>query len=286
MPLDPVDMLSKGVSNGLDQFAIGLGDDLINMSTSMNADTSYNGKLLVDIATFTYNPLKDPAVLNALKESALLYLLFLLAFILVGGAYVQISRTRQTRQLLGMPVKNPISLNEFIVSVFALIVIPPVVPFLMWLTLLINYVISSIIMAKILPSILLTPDNVALYLGMAFVYALMAGSFIWRTLIIGICMGYCLVIIVLIAIPYTRRIGTGLLTYYFIMVFMQPVILAVTAVGVGIIKFIAPFNPTYQLFCYLIFGLLLLVISFIFILGPITIMKLLGSAKKSLKLVI
>ena len=66
MPLNPVDTLSQGVSNGLDQFAIGLGDDLINMSTSMNANASYDGKLLVDIATFTYNPLKDPAVLNAL----------------------------------------------------------------------------------------------------------------------------------------------------------------------------------------------------------------------------
>jgi hypothetical protein len=286
MVIGPVDLLAEGVSNGLNQFAIGLGDDLINMSTSINANTSYDGKLLVDIATFTYNPLKDPAVLNALKESALLYLLFLLAFIFVGGTYVQLSRIRPARQLLGMPVKRSTSLGEFIVAVFALIVIPPVVPFIMWLALLINYIISNIIMSKILPSILLTPDNVALYLGMAFVYAFLAGSFVWRTLVIGICMGYCLVIIVLIAMPYTRRIGTGLLTYYLIMVFMQPVILAVTVVGVGIIKFTAPFNPAYQLFCYLIFGLLLLVISLIFILGPITIMRLLGSAKKSLKLVI
>ena len=287
MGLDPVDALAEGVQKGLDSFAIGLGDDMLNMSSSMStANASQSGQLLLDVSTFTYNPLRDPTVLNALHNSALLYVIFLLAFIFIGGAWVQFSRLRPTRELLGMKLNTGTSLAGFMKTVFILIVVAPVIPFLMWLVLMFNYIICNMIMTGMLPSIMMTPENVTLYVAMCFIYMLMAMSFVWRSLIIGICMGYCLIIIIMIAIPATRRLGKGILSYYVLMVFMQPVILAITCVGVGIIKFIAPSEPLSILFSYLVLGLLLLVVSLVFILGPFTIMKLLGSAKNKIKLVL
>ena len=287
MGLDPVDALAEGVQKGLDSFAIGLGDDMLNMSSSMStANASKSGQLLLDVSTFTYNPLRDPTVLNALHNSALLYVLFLLAFIFVGGAWVQFSRLRPTRELLGMKLNTGTSLAGFMKTVFILIVVAPVIPFLMWLVLMFNYIICNMIMTGMLPSIMLTPENVTLYVAMCFIYMLMAASFVWRSLIIGLCMGYCLIIIIMIAVPATHRLGKGILSYYVMMVFMQPVILAITCVGVGIIKFIAPSEPLSILFSYLVLGLLLLVVSLVFILGPFTIMKLLGSAKNKIKLVL
>ena len=282
-----MDALAEGVQKGLDQFAIGLGDDMINMSSSMSATNStYEGKLLVDIATFTYNPFRDPTVLNALTESALLYILFLIAYVLVGGAGVQISRMRPTREFLGMSISNGTSLRSFAISVFVLIIIGPLVPFLMWLILLFNYAVSNLIMSGILPSILLTPDNVALYLSMSFIYALMAFSFVWRSIVIGISVGYCLIIVVLIAVPTTRSLGTGILIYYIVMVFMQATILALTCVGVGIVQFISSIDPTYQIFCYVCLGIFLFFVSLGFILGPFWIMRLLGATKKAVMLAI
>ena len=287
MGLNPVDALAEGVQKGLDSFAIGLGDDMLNMSSSMSTvNASKSGQLLLDVSTFTYNPLRDPTVLNALQNSALLYVLFLLAFIFVGGAWVQISRLKPTREFLGMKLNTGSSLAGFMKTVFILIVVAPVIPFLMWLVLMFNYIICNMIMTGMLPSIMLTPENVTLYVAMCFVYALMATSFVWRSLIIGLCMGYCLIIIIMIAVPSTRRLGKGLLSYYILMVFMQPVILAITCVGVGIIQFIAPFGGNNALFGYMVLGLLLLVVSLVFILGPFTIMKLLGSAKNKIKLVL
>jgi len=285
MALNPVDALAEGVDKGIGLFAVGVGDDLFNMSSQGVANASYQGKLLVDIATFTYNPLQDPTVLNSLKESALIYVIFLIMFLFVGGAWVQMSRLRTSRQFLGMDVKHTSTMKEFFGPAFLLIVCAPMIPFIMWLALVLNYVICSMIMTGILPSIIITPDNVTLYVAMGFIYALLSMSFVWRSLIIGISMGYCLVIIILIALPYTRKIGTGLFIYYIVMVFMQPVILAVTCVGVGVIQFIAPYNQSWQFFCFMVFGLLLLVVSLIFIMGPFTIMKLLGSAKNKIKLV-
>jgi len=141
MGLDPVDALAEGVQKGLDSFAIGLGDDMLNMSSSMSTtNASQSGQLLLDISTFTYNPLKDPSVINALQNSALLYVIFLLAFIFVGGAYVQISRLRPTRELLGMKLNAGSSLSDFMKTVFILIVVAPVIPLMMWLVLLFNYI--------------------------------------------------------------------------------------------------------------------------------------------------
>ena len=287
MALDPIDALAEGVQRGLDSFAIGLGDDMLNMSSSMSTvNASQSGQLLLDVSTFTYNPFKDPTVITGLQNSALLYVLFLLAFIFVGGAWVQISRLRPTRELLGMKLNTGTSLAGFMKTVFILIVVAPVIPFMMWLVLMFNYIICNMIMTEMLPSIMLTPDNVTLYVAMCFDYALMFMSFVWRSLIIGLNVRYCLIILILIALPPTRRLGTGILLYYILMVFMQPVILAITCGGVGIVQTIAPHGGNGALFCYLVLGLLLLVVSLAFILGPWTIMKLLGSAKNKIKLVI
>ena len=283
MNLNPVDALADGVSNGIDKFAIGIGNDLVNSS---NVNGTYDGKLIIDVATFTYNPFRDPAVISILKESALLYVLFGICFILVGGAYVQISRMRAHREFLGMELNSGLSLSNFYRSVFGLILLAPVVPFMMWVVLMFNSVLCKMIMSGIISSILFTPDNVALYVAMCFIYAVMSYAFIWRSLVIGITVGYCLILIILYAIPFTRNVGKGVFVYWLLMVFMQPVILAFTCVGVGIIKCISAFNINAELSGYFVLCILLVVVSLVFIFGPYTIMKVLGSAKNKLKLVL
>jgi len=289
MSLNPIDALSEGVQKGLDAFAIGIGDDMLNMSSSGGmTNNTYEGKLLVDIATFTYNPFRDPTVINTLEHSALLYVVFLLMFLLIGGAYVVLSRLKPSRELLGYKIERGFSLSEFSMLIFALVVLVPFVPFLMWCVLLLSHIISKSIMTGILPSIMPTPENVGLYVAMCSMYPLMSGAFIWRSIVIGIVVGYCFAMIVLLAIPYTRRLGVGLFLYFVIMAFMQPAILATTCIGVGIIQHIAPVQSPHewQMFCYLILTIFLFVVALIFILGPITIMKLLGSAKNKIKLVL
>lgn len=283
MSLNPVDALSEGVTSGINNFAIGLGNDMVNANST---NSTFDGKLIVNIATFTYNPFHDPAVQNALKESALLYVLFVIAFILIGGSYVQISRLRTTREFLGMKIGAGGSLSSFYKSVFGLIMYAPLVPFLMWLVLLFNYILCQLIMQGAISSLLFTPENLFMYLSICCIYAMLMGAFAFRTLVIGLCVGYCLLIIVLYIIPFTKKIGEGLLRYFVIIVFMQPVLLLLTCMGIEIIKFVAPFNPFMQKYMFIILGFMLFVVAMVFILGPITIMKLLGSAKNKLKLVL
>lgn len=285
--LNPLDALSDAVSNGIRQAGVGLGDDMFNMSSAMNnTNSTYQGQMIVDIATFTYNPFNDPAVLNSLNESLMLYLLFLLSFILIGGSQVQISRMRPTRELLGMKTRTNQSLGGYLVSVFTLIILGPMIPLSMWIILMINYVICNMIMTNVLPSVLLTPDNVTLYIMMGFIYLLNSASFVWRALVIGMCVGYCLVIFILIMVRWTRDIGITLYLYFIVMVLMQPVILAITCIGVGIIQTIAPHDPMGQTFNYLVLGGFIFIVSIGFILGPGIIMWMVRRGKQTVRMVI
>lgn len=288
MSLNPINALSDGVSKGIDMFAIGLGDDMLNMSTAGgHLNATYEGKLLVDIATFTYNPFTDATVISALGESALIYTLFLILFVFIGGTYVQISRLRPARELLGSKLKQGLTLSEYFVVIFSLIILGPLVPFVMGCVLLFGYACSQLIMVNVLPSILFTPDNIPLYLFMCFLYVFMSGTFIWRTLVIGISVGYCLIIIVLLAIPYTRKLGVQIFMYFVLMVMMQPVILAITAAGTGIVcsMSLVLMGPWYN-FCISVLSLFIMFVGFLFIFGPWTILKLLGKSKNIVKMVI
>lgn len=288
MAVNLIDALTKAVSDGINSCAVGMGDDMLNMSSAPGYinNGSYKGKVLVDIATYTYNPFKDVSVISALHESALLYVLFLILFVLIGGAYVQISRTCPARELLGAKFKQGLTLSEYLIICFALIVLGPLVPFSMYCVLIFSYATSQLTMVGILPSILFTPDNVTLYVFMCFLYMIMSGLYIWRTLVIGLSIGYCLFILILLAIPYTRKLGIQLYLYFILMALMQPIILGFTCAGVGIIQTIAPHIGMWQNFCNSILTLFLLGVGIMFIFGPWTILKLLGRSKQVVKMVI
>lgn len=259
---------------------------MLNMSSSLSTKGQYEGKLIMDVSTFTYNPLKDPTVIQALSDSTLFYVLCVIAFCFVGASYVIISQMRPARQFLGMDSGVEYPLTKYISHALILIVTPAILPMLMFTSLIFNYVICQMIMSNILPSILLSPSNTTLYVAMTFIYMLLAVAFVWRTLIIGISVACCLIIFLLTVIPYTRHIGTTLIEYYLLMVFMQPVILLTTSIGVGVIQFIVPFDQTGQMFGFMVLGLLLLTVSVLFVLGPMLSKMIFRKTKKTLRLVL
>lgn len=269
---DSIEYGKSIISKGIDQFAVGLGDNMINMSNSLNlaADSKTTTEILLfKMGTFTYNPFQDPTVRDIFSKSVGIYILCLMVFILLGGAYLQISRAGAYRnRLVGQQVENHMTLSEFAITVFGLNVVIPVVPLLMWLVLLANYVFSSMLMSGIIESAVPTPDNTVLYLGLALVSLLLAFVFVYRTLIIGIGVAFCLVIALFVGIPLTRRLGCYMFLYFAIMAFLQPIILGFTLVGIGIIDFLLWFNVSSVLFGYLTLGILLFLLSVLIILLP------------------
>lgn len=259
---------------------------MLNMSSAMSNTGAQKGQLLADIATFTYNPLRDPTVVQSLQDSTLLYILAVISFIFVGGSYVIFSKFKTARPLLGMDTGGGYTLSKWLTHLLSLIAIPPVLPIIMLSTLVFNYIICNMVMTGILPSILLTPDNTTLYVAMSFIYLLLAIAFVWRALIIGLSVACCLIIFLMVIMPITRDIGITLVYYFIFMVFMQPVILLITSIGVGIIKYIVPYDHTGQMFGYMVLGLLLFVVAFVFIIGPVITRMIFRKAVNKFRLVI
>ncbi|MBN1133829.1 MAG: hypothetical protein JXA38_02705 [Methanosarcinaceae archaeon] len=261
----------------MDSFAIGLGDDMFNMTSTISPAVvnTDGGKtdLIMSIATFPYNPFKDQSVLDGALASLGIYFLLVFGFILLGGAYVVLSRAAPTRRMLGQSQNNPMSLSKFGISCMTLICLPAFVGLAMWIPLVLNYILCSLFVSSIIDSLAPSPENIIMYVGMALIYLMMAAAFVWRMLVLGIAVKFAFIIFFLMVVPITRRLGTIIFGYYFLMVFMQLVIVALTVAGVGIIKTITVGLPG-DIAYYLVLGLFLLVVAIIMILGPVTIMKL------------
>lgn len=283
-----VEMLAYGVRKGIDYAMLSIGDNLFNMSMQtpgVTNDHSVNGMIL-SASTFTYNPFRDPGVISRLSDSVFIYILLALAFCFVYGSYVSISRFKTTRTFLGEEKTDTNDLGKFLKNAALLICLPPVLPICIFFVLIFNKVICSTIMFEAIEGLIPVMNNTTLYVAMAGIYALLTVSFIWRTLIIGMTVSFSFIVAFLAIAPYTRRVGIMIIQYFLLMVFMQPVILMLTACGVAIIQFIVPMGATNtQMVCYMVMGVLLLVVAIVFVIPFPLLRRLGGNGKRMIKLV-
>ncbi|MBN1134778.1 MAG: hypothetical protein JXA38_07730 [Methanosarcinaceae archaeon] len=268
------DQGAQMVTDGIRNFAIGTGDDMYNVTGELtNTTVPGTNNLIMNVATAQYNPFHDQGVIDGALVSLGIYALLVLAFILIGGSYVLLSNATSTRRMIGQAPENRMSVSQFGIYCAILFVIPVFVGLAMWAPLIINYILSTLFMSSVVDSLAPSPDNIVMYLGMALVYMLIAFAFIWRTIVIGLSVKFAFIIFFLIVAPMTRRFGIMLFIYYLLMVFMQMIIVALTVSGISIIQYITVGLPSDILY-YLVLGIFLLIVSFIMILGPVTIMRL------------
>jgi hypothetical protein len=134
----------------------------------------------------------------------------------------------------------------------------------------ISHILTSLIMVDVLDSITPATDNVILYLMMGITYFVMCTFFAWRTIVIGICYGCALVIGCLYALKSTRFIAKRIIGYFIALVFMQPVIVLITAAGVIVIEGLGDTGliPAPSLmFYYVVLMTMLVVVGCIFTIG-------------------
>jgi hypothetical protein len=103
--------------------------------------------------------------------------------------------------------------------------------------LLLNKVLTQMVMVGVLPSIAPTPDNLVLYFMMGLTYLVMSFFFWIRFFTINLVTGFALFIgVAYIISNFTRRVSVWIMKFFISMVFMQFVIVLVTAWGVQSIE--------------------------------------------------
>lgn len=232
------DVLAEGVEGGLNAWIVGVCDSIFNLGYSgtnvTNTDPISEG--IFKTATYTYNPFDNAGVQDMAEWSVIVWGIGILIYLLFGLFMVIVSRRSNeasqalvfitkinTEHTLKQYVRN--SIIGILAAVFFYVFCGSV--------LLVNYILTALIMLSILPAVAPSPDCVPLYALTAGLYFVMLIFFAYRFLYINLYIAFGLLIVVLyVFCEQTRRIALFLTAGYFMVVFMQFVVVAITALGV------------------------------------------------------
>lgn len=289
-----IDPLAKGVEDGLNNWIIGVCDSVFALGTDTNVtnvDPISHG--IFRAATYTYNPFDNAGVQNVAEWSVTVWGVGILIYLLFGLFMVIISRrSSEASQAIVFITKinTEHTLKQYIRN--SLIGILGAVFFYVFCgaVLLVNYVLTALIMLSVLPAVAPSPDCIPLYALTAGLYFVMLVFFAYRFLYINLYVGFGLLIVVLYVFSaQTRRISLFLTAGFFMVVFMQFVVVAITALGVlsiqaSINSAFIPADGVMLFYCALL--IILVTVGFAMTIGVWFLRKLIFAGATAVKVVI
>ncbi len=283
---DPVDIGSWMIKKGMDMWVRSIGDSMIELGNGGNqsVNSTETPGLIFRMITFTI----DPFSLNWVKDwwgTMVIFYTFVVFLIILGGAaWVLIhSMFPDTAQRIDWMTDSNFSnfhFNKWLGNIVKSLFFPYGTYFGIYVILQLNYVISGLITAQTLEAVPPTTDNIVAYIMMALTYLGLSIIMGIRNIMIVLFAAGGLGLAALYLIPQLEDLIVNIFYYFLIIVFMQPLLIFIAAVGVTFIKNlplgIADFMP--QLYVALM--ILILAVAVVLILGPITVMRLIGLAKR------
>lgn len=281
-----VDAGSSMIKKGIDAWEVGLGDDMYKAGSAFQNNTSPTNssvnQLIFMMVTFPYDPFEDPWVLSTRNMTAFIFLFLALLYVFTGGAYVLLHTFFPSHAInldwLGGFSYQSFSFREYLKTLIYGVLILVGAYTIVYLILVLNQVLTSMITLTVLDSIAPTVDNAFLYLMMGFIYFVLSVFMAWRLLVIGLMTAFALVVGGLYLFQPLRGIMTQVFYYFCVMVFMQFILVSIASGGVMIIQNLPLAKNTYVF--YYALGLLLFFVSLLLVLGPVTIMRLTKSTAK------
>ena len=289
------DAFAGGVEDGLNSWIVGLCDSVYAIGTDETNITDIDpvSHGIFRTATYTYNPFENTGVQDIAEWSLLCWGIGILTYLLFGLLMVIVSR-RSNDVSQGIAyitkVNTEHTLKQYIKN--SIIGILGAVFFYVFcgMVLLINYILTALIMLSILPAIAPSPDNIPIYVLTAGLYFFMLIFFAYRFLYINLYVGFGLLIVVMYVFSGpTRRIALFLTAGFFMVVFMQFVVVAITALGVLSIQAsiqagIIPDGVAMLFYCTLL--IILVIVGFAMTIGVWFLRNLIFAGATAAKLVI
>ncbi len=289
------DAFAGGVEDGLNGWIVGVCDSVYAIGTDetnmTNIDPVSHG--IFRTATYTYNPFENRGVQDIAEWSLLVWGIGILTYLLFGLLMVIVSR-RSNDVSQGIAyitkVNTENTLKQYVKN--SIIGIMGAVFFYVFcgVVLLVNYILTALIMLSVLPSVTPSPDNIPVYVLTAGLYFVMLIFFAYRFLYINLFVGFGLLVVVMYVFSGpTRRIALFLTAGFFMVVFMQFAVVAITALGVLSIQAsiqagIIPGNVTMLFYCALL--IILVIVGFAMTIGVWFMRKLIFAGATAVKLVI
>jgi hypothetical protein len=273
-------------------FKVGINDSAIEQ-LNIKENYGFTVAVIYMLATVEFDPSDNPFVQEIQLRLNLIGFFLILLFVLMGAINVNIysmtsARNRDKAYILSNRYHVPI--NEYGVTIAEACLMMAFGYVILRITLLIELLFTKLIMLQILDRIAPTGDNSLMYLMMSFCYIIMALAIAIRLLEIAIFHASYVVFIGLYCFGVTRDFAIRSWWYYLKVLFMRPIIVGITALGVGIIssvKINPEINPIFQIMegmailwftpvLYVALTLILVIISIKILLG---ISDLFGAAR-------
>ncbi len=259
------------VASGMEMFGYSIGDQMYQIGSgngTVNRDNA--SSMIFNLLTFTIDPYKFQFVQEWQNVMIIFFVMLTLLTIILGGSSVLINRqSPDTAKYISWALNDTafFDIHKWLSTIFMAIIFLLLGTFGLYYLMQLEYVVSAIIAEKALLTAPPVIDNMLIYIIFAFVYLLMSVIMAVRTIIILLAAAGFLGLLALFLIPQTRSFATSAFMYFLVILFLQPTLLFIAAVGLAFISVLPmsllPFANV------LIVGLvlLLLTVSIICILG-------------------
>jgi hypothetical protein len=238
------DIIANGVTSGLTDWITDLSDSMMSTAVSYQnesamIDNPITGGIFF-VASYTYDPYQNESVRTMIEISALIWFFFMVIYAFAGYILINIKNScphgsQAIAYITGINTES--GMNQYIQNILLGLGILLFSHAAIYITLLLNTILTKLVMLDILASIAPTPDNIVLYFMMGVSYLLMSFFFWIRFFTINLFAGFALAIgVAYILSNFTRRISVWCMKFFISMVFMQFIIVLVTSWGISCIQ--------------------------------------------------
>ncbi len=272
---------AKMVEAGLELFANSVGDSMIALGTgNSSVDRAETPSLIFKMITYSVDPYNIPWVKKWWNTMLVFYVFVFIVACIGGGSMVLIHKmspdtSHRIAWLMGED-SGSVYLQNWLSKMALGLLFPVITLFGVYVLLQTNYAVSGLITASALNAVPPTIDNMFAYFFMALAYLILAVVFALRNIIIVIFAAGSLGIAALYLIPQLQHFVKSILVYFIIIVFMQPALIFVAAVGTIFIQNLPPELNMFVSVSYVALIVLLVALGVVCIIGKSIVNRIVG----------
>lgn len=277
---------ASAVKAGMDMFAYSIGDSMINLNgngTVVNRQETPN--LILSMLSYTVDPFSMDFVKNWWGTSLVFFVMVAILYICVGGGFALLSthspELAQRISWIDGSSHSNFNIKQWFSNVVLAMVFPLFTYFGLYVILQMSYVITAMLSQAALDALPLTPSNIIVYLFMAATYLFLSILMSIRNIVIVVFCAGGLMLAALYLIPALQGLIKNVFMYFLLLVFMQPILVFVAAVGVIFITSLPPALMPLRSSLLLALMILLFLISMVLVFGYGTISRMIGIAGKA-----
>lgn len=265
------DVGSQMIQKGAELFTYSIGDSMIALGSGNNTvDRENTPGLIFQFLTVTIDPYEFDFVKEWQSVMIVFFVGITLLTVLLGGASVLINRTSPEvahRMAWALDSNAFFDINKWISTIFMAIVFLLFGVFGFYYLMQLEFVVSAIITEH---ALLTTPpviDNMIAYIIFAVIYLLLSVVMAIRAIIILVMAAGFLGLLALFLVPQTRQFAASAFLYFLVILFLQPTLLFIAAIGLAFVKAMPLEMLPITNIVVISLTVLLLIVSIIAILG-------------------